>query len=355
MANSAIQLPFPTVLVEEASTFRNRFINGDFQHWQRGFSFTPPTLAAYTADRWLVNGTLDGGIATASVERRHFQGGQFSQPFSAHELSSDSNAEKYARIQLFVAGGGGNEIAAFVQRIQNAWTFSERKVTVSFWARGDSAGTIVLSIRQYFGTAGDPSVFIPAVNVTLSTSWQRFAFVFDIPSVVGKTILPIDDNHEGDNSLRVRWVSSAGATRATNENYPGPVSFTDFWEIAEAQIEEGEIEDPIFDRRDEEVELAMCQRYYEKGFYDESANAALALTNEKWVHFETTKRIFPTITGFLFTSPPSGSNLAPGYFFSPHRDGFIISYASVVGGDTSVIFSNVGQTGIDFWSADAEL
>ena len=205
--------------------FRNRLINGNFDIWQRGTSFTLTSGSAYTADRFYV------GAASGSVTQQTFTLGQTDVPgnptyFAKYTISS--NSQNYE----------------FLQKIENVRTFAGQTVTFSFYAR-QPTGTVAISARlvQDFGTGGSPSSLVVTSlgAVSLTSSWQRFTFTAAVPSISGKTL--------GTNNNSSLWVGFQITNTATGE--------IDF---AQMQIETGSVATP-FERRPYGTELMLCQRY----------------------------------------------------------------------------------------------
>lgn len=206
--------------------FRNKIINGGFDIWQRGTSFTLNSSGGYTADRFnMSSGT--GGVAI--VTRQAFAPGQTDVP---------GNPKYYMQIQHTTDGGTPANLDT---RIEDVNTFSGQNATFSFYAKV-SSGTAVWTPRlvQYFGTGGSATNVVMAPDITLTTSWQRFSVTFAVPSVSGKTI--------GDgNYLRP-------------DIYRGTTGVVTYY-FANVQFEAGTVATP-FEYRPIGTELALCQRYY---------------------------------------------------------------------------------------------
>ena len=105
--------------------FRNRIINGNFDIWQRGTSFTD---SEYGADRWLHErvGT------TQSATRQAFTLGQTDVP---------GEPTYFCRTVVSSVAGAGN-FCVLTQYIENVRTFAGQQVTVSFWAKADATKTL---------------------------------------------------------------------------------------------------------------------------------------------------------------------------------------------------------------------
>lgn len=213
---------------------RNVIINGGFDIWQRGTSFTPAVnTLVYTADRWYAQ--RDGSGSTVTVSRQAFTPG--SAPVSGYE------GQYYARFSQTVAGTGGT-YNVFDQRIEDVRTFAGQTVTLSFWAKADSAKTIDVNFTQYYGSGGSGYGGVPFGSASLTTSWQRYTLTTTQQSITGKTIGP-------DSWGLVEFL------------FPKNVVQTiDIWGV---QLEAGSAATP-FKRNAPSIqaELAACQRYYQR-------------------------------------------------------------------------------------------
>ncbi len=156
---------------------KNQVINGDFNIWQRGTSFTVAS-DTYTADRFLV--AANGG-QTMAFTRETFTPG--TAPVAGYE-------GKFFYQYAVTAAGSGNTYNQLKTRIEGARTLAGQTATVSFWAKGSASYNITSVGYQNFGTGGSPSSAVLAWssgNLAVTTSWQRFSYTFTMPSVSGKT------------------------------------------------------------------------------------------------------------------------------------------------------------------------
>ena len=215
--------------------FRNRIINGNFDIWQRGTSFTSPTSGNYTADRWEVQFNNTG--ATRTLSRQSFALGQTDVP---------GEPTYFMRFDQSVAGSGGT-FTQLDQRIESVRTFAGQQVTISFWAKAAASTTMpVVAFQQIFGTGGSPSGLTQTTagsSLALTTTWQKFSYQVTLPSISGKT-LGTDSN---DALIAVFFM---------------PLNTTFTIDIAQVQLEPGPVATP-FERRPIGTELALCQRYFQ--------------------------------------------------------------------------------------------
>jgi len=121
-------------------------------------------------------------------------------------------------------------------------------VTLSFFAKANTAKTITARLVQIFGGGGSPSALTlnTSNDISLSTDWERFTFTTTLDSLSGKTL-----GTDGTDHVRV------------DVRLPLNDTFTiDIWGV---QLEAGTVATPF--RRNAnslQGELAACQRYYQR-------------------------------------------------------------------------------------------
>jgi len=205
---------------------KNKIINGDFGIWQRGTSFAAIGNSVYNADRWF----FYTDAATATVSQQAFTPGN---PIAGYEPT-------YFHRTAVTSIGSGTYIQAD-QKIENVQTFAGQTVTVSFWAKADSARSMLIVLWQNFGSGGSSTVTNTASG-TFGTTWQRYSFTITLPSISGKTI-----GAGSSLELAIRQTATAGATM-------------DLWGV---QVEAGSVATPFTTASGTlQGELALCQRYY---------------------------------------------------------------------------------------------
>ncbi len=277
---AAVDLINPLMQMANAgqlSSFRNKLINGRFDFWQRGASFSSPSNV-YTADRWKVSAS-----AAASVSRQAFAAGQTDVP---------GNPKYFLRMDCSNAPAD----PTLFQPVEDVTQFDNVKVRLSFYAKADAAITYSEGgyFIQNFGSGGSAAVIVNIGAFTLSTSWQRFEKTITMPSISGKTL-------GTDHYCSVRFdPTNATAT---------------IFDIAMVQVEIPDQSNPLttpFEQRPYAVELALCQRYFEKSFavdvtpaqalgantgeHTFGAQRAGAIVNRGAVVFQQRKKSAPTIT-----------------------------------------------------------
>ena len=278
--------------------FKNRIINGNFDIWQRGTSFSNPN-DTYTADRFLV--VPGGGTTGDTVSRQTFTPGQ-----------TDVPGEPTYFLRFAVGATSANRVMH--HRVEDVRTFAGQTCTLSFYAKASTAHTSTVEFGQNFGSGGSSSVTTSPVSYTMSTSWQKFTFTVTLPSIAGKTI--------GSSSyLYVAFIRSLPASSVSID-------------IAQMQFEKGP-QATAFDYRPYTTELQLCYRYYE--LYDGSTlylSKTRESTRDKRANFyyKVTKRASATLT--IITSNADGGGAIAG---SSGTDGGNFESLSTTDGQTPFV------------------
>jgi len=277
------------------SAGKNQVINGAFDVWQRGttFTVTGTESVAYKADRWAIQS--DGSTTTRTVSRQAFTPG--TAPVAGYE------GNYFLRFAQTTAGN--NSYNFLSTRIENVTTFAGQTVTLSFWAKADSARTVSTYLSQNFGSGGSSSVNTSSQNNSLTTSWQRFTYTLTVPSLTGKTI--------GTSSfLEPTFGLPSGNITPT----------IDIWGV---QLEAGSVA-TAFQTATGTIqgELSACQRYYQQVInginqnigvgWNYSTSYAMAI-----LYLPVVMRTAPTIavtsgTDYYFFERGGGTDLVNAFF-----------------------------------------
>jgi hypothetical protein len=217
---------------------KNVLINGAFDIWQRGTSFSTASHPSpfFIADRW--QATRAGAVAGATISRQ--------------TSGAPTGFQYYLRLQR----DSGNTNTATInlgQCIETSMSipYANQTVTLSFYARAGAtykSAANNVNVYIYTGTGTDQNHFSNAytglatsLNSTASvtTSWQRFSYTVNLASTVTEFEPQIVTQHSG----------TAGAT--------------DYIDVTGVQIELGSTA-TAFSRAGGTIpgELAACQRYY---------------------------------------------------------------------------------------------
>ena len=214
--------------------FKNKIINGNFDLWQRGPSFT--ASGAYMADRWKQN--HNNGAGNATYTRQAFTLGQSDVP---------GEPKYYLRVVTTVAATGISSVLRY--RIEDVRTLAGQTATLSFWAKVGTTKTFNVVVAQNFGTGGSPSAGVAALASaqSIGTTWTRYIYTFSFPSISGKTL-----GTDGNDYLEILIQETVSLSTFTLE-------------VAQFQLEKGSVATD-FEQWPFPVELALAQRYYQKTF-----------------------------------------------------------------------------------------
>lgn len=329
---------FPKGMIQNNPGFRNRIINGNFDIWQRGTSFSVSAGAyPYIADRWIV--TIPSG-ATATASRIAAPSGFLG---------------KYA-LNIALTAMPAGSYTQFMQRCE-ARTLRDleaKNCVASFDINAStSAGSLSGSLIVYSNATEDDGGF----------SSLRANLSFTVPTGSGRVSVPLS-------AAQMTGIKNGAGfvVRIAQNTAQGDVSVS----LGAVQFEadpSGAGKANPFEFRPLAIELAMCQRYCEKSFpqgVSPAQNAGIAGSEMAMsngggaysrfnVRFRVEKRATPTVT--LYN--PSAAN-AEARNASAAADcsstaletngstGFVVQTVSPSG-------SNAGQQLAIHWLAESEL
>ncbi|SCW87036.1 hypothetical protein SAMN04487970_10856 [Paenibacillus tianmuensis] len=334
---------------------RQAIINGNFDVWQRGTTFTNPANLQYTADRYMWASVPDGGTNPILVHSRlTLASGEIPNSYFGYRINSNGSGSSY----------GASSLHWFSQPIEFGTRYlcgNGKKVTVSLWARSDIPGKkLGFWLRQTYGTGGavSASEVINGASWTLGSVWAKYSFTFSTNTLASKVFSSVN-NDMLEVAIAYQW-GTAFASRvgtSTPETFVGAGNI----DIAQVQLCAGDVALP-FQPRSFAEELQLCQRYYER--YDGVAAstrlnlpAAVAYDSNTFrtsMLFRVPKRVAPTMTqGGVFRFIPSGIGTNIHFFeTTPFGTGIGASTSGATVGNSTVIQSN--DTG-GWIAADAEL
>jgi hypothetical protein len=268
LASAQTDLTAYSTTAQTTAGFRNVVINGGFDIWQRGTSFTQTNFNAgniYTADRTCM---IWNNVPTSvTVSQQTFTPG--AAPVAGYEGTF------FFRSTITTVGT--NTIWGYSQRIEDVRDFAGRTATISFWAKADTPRNVTVELNQVFGSGGSSTVVVTNTAIAITSSWVRYTLTVNIPSISGKTV--------GTNSYLALNILQASASG----------SVLDIWGV---QLEAGSVATP-FEQRPIGTELALCQRYYYRisSFGSSrygSGYAKTSTTADIIVDFPVTMRVAPT-------------------------------------------------------------
>ena len=249
--------------------FRNVLINGDFKVWQRGTTKAMATASGtgFIADRWTA--ARAGYAAGGTVSR---------------QTASLDGFQYCSRVQRD-SGNTSTAVVYYFQTLESVTSIplANKPVVYSFYIRAGAnfSGSIVAKL--YSGTATDQinypdsaitgSATVITSTLSLTTSWQRVTLFGN----VGATATQLFAGFE--------WTPSGTAGAA------------DYFDITGVQLEQNYQATP-FEQRPIGVELALCQRYFQRWNFGSNwfALGQVYATNNAWIPMQipTTMRVAPT-------------------------------------------------------------
>lgn len=321
---------------------RNLIINGNFTFDQRN--------ASISSAKW----TRSASTNQYSLDCWHYQDdhGTFGTSTVWRELWSLGNSltdSKYYLRQQITGVPASGTVRRWSHRIENVGTLANRKMGIAFLAWADTPFSITVEARQHFGTGGTPSsdVVFGTTVVVLPTSATRHELIFDVPSIVGKT-LGTNNNHY----LELRF------------NLPLNVAISGF-NLGDVVVSEDfPLQYGLASADSLTGELILCQRYFEKSWNLETpvgtvtrigANRVVGSTSIGQsftldTKFKVRKRDIPA---FLYYAPDSGAvdnvTINGANVSNPGND-----YVSEVNA-TDEIISTVNTICYWHWTARSEL
>lgn len=175
------------------------FVDGNFDSWQTGTSFSVGASDAYTADMWVCNAGT-GGAATVSQDT----------PAVGSEISGMTRGRKYRlKHQQTTSATASPTIG---QKLEGVQQYNGQSITVQGTFAAAAAAALIVGVQatQNFGTGGSPSssvVTTKTVSWSVGTTEAKFSVRLDVPSISGKTL-----GTNGNDFLRIDFLLATGAT-----------------------------------------------------------------------------------------------------------------------------------------------
>ena len=240
---------------------QNKIINGGFDYFQRGTSFTSIVNNAYHADRfhYIKSGAVVHNIARST-----------DVPSSSTSLYSLQASITTADASI-VAG----DYSGILQHIEGnvLRSFEGKSMVMTFWVKATKTGTYCVALRNGTSTLA----YVMEYTVNASNVWEKKTLRFT-HSMAGTWA------YDTGIGLTVVWTFAAGSTFQTSANSwnsgnflatANQVNGTDsvsnnFFLSDVCLVEDNDgktrVPDFMYAGRDMFEELQLCQRYYEKSY-----------------------------------------------------------------------------------------
>lgn len=279
---------------------KSAIINGDFNIWQRGTSFSSVASATYTADRWEYAKT---GAMVHDITR-------------STDVPTVAEAGRLFNYSLKVdcttvdASIGSTDICYISQKIEgyNFLPLAQKSNTIGFWVKATKTGIYCVAV----GNAVDRSL-VSEITINAADTWEYktitlaaspSAGTWDYTNGIGLKLFFVLAAGSSFHTTKDAWQTGVYVSTSSQVNACDSTS-NNFY-LCGVQLEAGSVATP-FESRGFQQELALSQRYFEKS-YDigtaigtattTGANSlrASGATADGRIEFKVSKRSTPTIT-----------------------------------------------------------
>lgn len=284
-------------------SFRNKIMNGSFNIWQRGTSFTSVVDQQYSADRWLYakSGTMVHDISLSTdIPTVSEAGILFNYSLLADCQTADSSIS-------------ATDFCVIEQRIEgyNFAPIAQKPTILSFWVKATKTGIYSVYLKNGGGDRG----YVGEYTVNASNTWEFKTVKFSASPSSGTwnytngigAILGFSLACGSNYQITAGSWQNGGYLGSSNQVNACDSTSNNF-RICGVQLEEGLLNTP-FESRSFEEELYSCQRYYEKSWDYSTALGTVEEVMCPWglvsstdttlvplsVNFKVSKRAAPTM------------------------------------------------------------
>jgi hypothetical protein len=216
---------------------KNVAINGNFDIWQRGTSFTGIGANAYSADRWLAALNYSGGTTNITQDTSVPNGNSKFSLKMTHATANTSSISDYS-IRQYVEGA-------------NVLALIGKTVTLSFWVRSNKTGNFGYRLypENVTGAADVNSTF----SISASATWEK-------KTITTSALFGSATAFTGALTDRGLWIQLGFNA---NGNGQSSVASGDYIQFDQIQLEMGSV-GTTFTMTGGTIqgETSACQRYY---------------------------------------------------------------------------------------------
>jgi hypothetical protein len=256
-----------------------------------GASVTADGSAPYTLDRWRAQDVSDGAFTIQQ---------------NAGSVTPPAGFTNYLGVTITTADSslGANQVARMFQPIEGfnvadlGWgTANAKTITISFWVRSSLTGSFGGSLLN----GSDNRAYPFSYTISAANTWEQKSV-----TIAGDTSgtwatnnttgvylifgLGIGSNYSGTAGA---WAS--GELYAPTGSVSVISTLNATWYITGVQLEAGSTASS-FEYRSYGQELALCQRYYEKGWFWSEGATTGGQQNVSSFQFSVQKRAAPTLS-----------------------------------------------------------
>ena len=273
-----------------ASSFKNRIINGNMVIDQRATAITLNTAGTFMTDRWCQN---NGGSAVMTGARSTDGPTGLTQSSLLITTTTGSAPSAGNLVDIFQPIEGYN-IADLAYGTASAQT-----TTVSFWVKSSLTGTFCVA----YGNASGNRSYVTTYTINSANTWEykTVTITGDTTGTWGTTngvgLSLFFDMGSGSNynTTANAWASGFYTRVSGATSLSATTGAT--WQVTGVQFEVGTVA-TSFDYRPYGTELALCQRYYEVLYEPFGAGRCNASPAPRFfARFTVVKRATPTCAG----------------------------------------------------------
>ena len=290
---------------------KNLIINGGFDVWQRGTSFSPAPAYGFSADRARLSYNSGAGDTVTNITKQTATvDGKFVNVLR-HSIVTTTNTRQ----------------VRYNHRLESPTYLTNQTVTLSFWVR--ASRTVALDGDSGIGDNGTGNLATIALSLgEATTTWTRKIATFTLGDCSASSYLTLVVGH-----------TSSGAN--VDIDY------------AMFQLELGKVATP-FEHRSYGEELTLCKRYFRTDLYRTGilpwAGSAGGSSQASWP-LNPEMRAAPTITA---NSTPTYSDIVG--TAGPNGQSGTTSHNNVTrGADAKRVFISNNATGSTIYAVSADL
>ena len=260
---SSVQAYSASILTtSDVNQHPNLVINGNFNVWQRGTSFTGVTTGDFTADRWSIGYSAGTLVMDMKQEVTSLPDGTSDIALSVDVTTAESAiaAGEYAAVIQSIEGYNAVQLG-------NGHT-DAKTFTLSFWVYSTKTGIHCVAFRN---SAADRS-YVAEYTVSVTNTWEKKTITLTGDTVgvagdwlttngIGLTLvftLACGSDFHGTVDT---W--EAANDLATSSQVNSVDNAANFWRISQVQLEVGSVATP-FQREDYATTLGKCRRYFQR-------------------------------------------------------------------------------------------
>lgn len=310
------------ILISENITNEdNRVINGTFDIWQRGTSFSANSSTH-----------PDGFLHTADMVNFYFNAsdtGEFQvsrQDFLPGEKLGDNSPKHYLRVSTSGQSDpvvGGAFIGLLLDDVR---LYTNETISILGWAKkaGGTGNNLSISIRQDFGDSNNATVDTAGGLIALENSWEPFSVTVNVPTIANTQDFESIYNYK---PFVILIIPSLGSSYDYGSNVGLQDIDVDLWGI---HVRKGAHDASVanyYSALPYDIELKRCQGYYEKTYPMDVVPGTATLDGAMigWGHDDS----FSTTAYYLHKSKKYGTGSLTAYNPSNGNSGKILVNGSI--------------------------